>query len=102
MSTKRKWTKEEEELLVKTVKANFHNLAEAFRKVSEQTGRSKDAVCHHWYYKTRLNSTCFIAISKDNKMHNGKNYVPDCGHNTSPTTSNKTLWGKIKALLGYK
>jgi hypothetical protein len=102
MSTKRKWTKEEEELLVKTVKANFHNLTSAFEEVANSTGRSKKAVRLHWYNKTRLTSTCFVAVSQDTKMRNSKNYVPNCGHTKTPSTSNKTLWEKLKALLEWK
>lgn len=41
-------------------------------------------------------------ISQGKEFKNGKNYVPDCGHINPPTTSNKTLWEKLKALLGWK
>lgn len=98
----KKWTKEEEELLVKTVKANFHNLAEAFREVASQTGRSEKAVTLHWYRKTRLSATCFVAVSQESKMNNSKNYVPECGHTKTPSASNKPIWEKIKSLLGWR
>lgn len=98
----KKWTKEEEEFLVKTVKANFHNLSKAFREVASLIGRSEYAVALHWYRKTRLSATCFVAVSQRSKMSNGKNYVPECGHVNSPTSSNKSLWERIKRLLKLK
>lgn len=98
----KKWTKEEEELLVKTVKANFHNLSKAFREVANQIGRSEYAVTLHWYRKTRLSATCFVAVSQESKIPNGKNYVPECGHTKTPNTSTKSLWERIKKLLKLK
>lgn len=102
MSTRRKWTKEEEEILVQAVKANPHNLCKAFREAAERLHRTKSAVKIQWYTKTRVNSFCFVTVSQDKEFKNGKNYVPDCGHINSPAPSNKTLWEKLKALLGWK
>lgn len=98
----KKWTKEEEEFLVKTVKANFHNLSKAFREVASLIGRSEWAVAHRWYRKTRFSATCFVAVSQESKMNNSKNYVPECGHTKTPGTSNKTLWERIKRILKLK
>lgn len=39
MTTRKRWTKEEEEILVQAVKANPHNLSKAFREVAEKLGR---------------------------------------------------------------
>jgi hypothetical protein len=102
MSTRRKWTKEEEVILVQAVKANPHNLSKAFREVAEKLDRTDRAVSHQWYNKTRINSVCFITVSQNKKLKNGKNYVPNCRHNNPPTTSNKTLWEKLKTLLKWK
>lgn len=102
MSTKKRWTKEEEEILVQAVKANPHNLSKAFREVAEKLGRTETAVNIQWYTKIRSRSICFVTVSQDKKFKNGKNYVPECGHINSPTPSNKTLWEKLKALLEWK
>lgn len=102
MTTKKKWTKEEEEILVQAVKANPHNLSKAFREVAEKLGKTESAVSKQWYNNTRVNSVCFVIVSQGKKFKNGKNYVPNCGHVKSPTSSNKTLWKKLKALLGWK
>lgn len=102
MSTKKRWTKEEEKILVQAVKANPHNLSKAFREVAEKLGRTERAISGQWYTKTRVNSLCFVTVSQGKEFKNGKNYVPDCGHVNSPTPSSKTLWEKLKVLLGWK
>lgn len=102
MITRKRWTKEEEEILVQAVKANPHNLSKAFREVAAQLDRTEAAVSRQWYTKTRLNSICFVTVSQGTEFKNGKNYVPMSGHTNTPSASNKTLWGKLKALLGWK
>lgn len=102
MNTKKKWTKEEEEILVQAVKANPHNLSKTFREVAKKLGRTEVAVNLQWYTKIRSRSICFVTVSQGKKFKNGKNYVPECGHINSPTPSNKTLWEKLKALLEWK
>lgn len=56
--TNRKWTEEEEELLLRQVRAFPQNLKKCFLIVSEITDRSPKAVTAHWYTvtskKTRL------------------------------------------------
>jgi aspartyl aminopeptidase len=102
MKRKNGWTKEEEEILVQAIKANPQNLREAFREVAIKLDRSVDAVKQRWYTKTRLTSVCFITVSQETKFKNGKHFVPNSGHVNSPDTSNKPLWARIKALLGWK
>ena len=97
MSTKRRWTKEEKEILVQAVKANPHNLYKAFRQVSVELDRSFRAVAHQWYRKVRHSSKCFITISSKKQMINGKNYKS--GNSNSPVATIKTLWKKLKDLL---
>lgn len=102
MSIKRKWTKREEEILVQAVKANPHNLSRAFRIAAIKLDRTAGAVKIQWYTKTRTNSFCFVTISQDKEFKNGKNYVPMSRHTKTPNVSNKTLWEKLKALLGWR
>ena len=102
MSTKKRWTEEEEKIKVKAMKANQHKITKTFRKVAKKLGRTEAAVSIQWYTKTRNSSVCFVTISQGKKFKNGKNYVPNCKHINSPTPSNKTLWEKLKALLEWK
>lgn len=97
MTTRKRWTKEEEEILVQAVKANPHNLAEAFRKVAKEIGRTTQTVHHRWYAKMRHTSKCFITISSEKQMINGKNYTSR--NSSSPVTTIKTLWEKLKNLI---
>ena len=99
MTTKKRWTKEEEEILVQAVKANPHNLEEAFRKVAKQTGRTAKAIHHRWYRKMKHNSRCFITISSEKQMINGKNYTSR--NSSSPVTTIKILWEKLKNLINH-
>lgn len=102
MTTKKKWTKEEENILSQAVKANPQNLCKAFKEAAEKLDRTEGAIKLRWYTKTKHNSICFITISQEKKIKNGKTYNPDSKHINSPTSSNKTLWVKLKALLGWK
>lgn len=101
MSTKRKWTKEEEEILVQAVKANPHNLSKVFREVAEQLGRTEGSVGIRWYGKLKKDSLCFVTISSNNQLKNGKNYDAELGHTNTPTKTSKTLWEKIKTLFNW-
>ena len=54
MSTvKRRWTKEEEEILVQAVKANPNNLQKVFREVSYVIGRAASSVSSRYYLKLK-------------------------------------------------
>lgn len=101
MSTKKRWTKEEEEILVQAVKANPHNLAKTFREVAEQLGRTEGSVEFRWYDKLKKASLCFVTISSNNQLRNGKNYDSELGHTNTPTKTSKTLWEKIKTLFNW-
>ena len=100
MTVKKRWTKEEEEILVQAVKANPHNLEEAFRQVSKEVNRTVEAIRNKWYRKMKHTSKCFITISSEKQMINGKNYTS--GNSSSPVTTIKALWEKLKTLLGQK
>ena len=99
MSTKRRWTKEEEEILVQAVKANPHNLAKAFKEAAEKIGRTEESVKFRWYDKVKKASLCFVTISPNKQLKNGKNYNSELGHTNTPTKTSKTLWERIKTLF---
>lgn len=46
---RKKWTKQEDDILRRHVRAFPHNLSKCFLTVSEQTGRTPAAVASHWY-----------------------------------------------------
>ena len=49
MANNKKWTKEEEEILVQAIQANPHNISEALRTASATMNRSFKACQFHWY-----------------------------------------------------
>ena len=102
MSTRKRWTNEEDEMLVQAIKANPHNLHVAFNLVAVKTGRTKDTVRIRWYEVVRHKSYCFLTISRDKKMYNSKTYSPESGHTKAPKETSISLWRRIKVALGWK
>ena len=94
----KKWTKEEDEILFRHVKARPQNLHKCFIIVSELTGRTPTAVQARWYGKVSkiLGNTCFFTASPNHISPNRKN--------GEGVASNAGIWRKlmnvIKSLIG--
>lgn len=79
MSRGRKWTKEDEEILVQAIKANPYNITDACRSVSYQLDRSIRACYMHWYlvlspkHNTAKTGVSFIAVTTNSCYINRKN-----------------------------
>lgn len=73
--TIRKWTIEEDELLLRHVRAFPQNLSKCFLMVSESIGRSQTAVSAHWYSSVskRPDVLCFFTASPKHVSRNRKN-----------------------------
>lgn len=71
----RRWSHEEDQILLRHIEAFPHNLARCFMTVSEQTGRSKAAVASHWYTKLSKDPQVLLyaTISKHHVAKNRKN-----------------------------
>lgn len=99
-----KWTKEEDEILVQAIKANPHNKQEAFRKASEEIGRSAKCCSNRWYQalsnpEHKAYVGCIVTmISRASNLDN-RTINRDYTHITSKKTK-KNLWAKVKALFG--
>ncbi len=104
MVTKKRWTKEEEEILVQAITANPHNITEACRYASTQLeGRTHSACVFHWYKAlapaknpTKVGIT-FIAVGPKTVYKNRKN-----SGNAFVKPERNTLWTKIKKFIGLK
>lgn len=100
MATRRRWTKEEDEILVQ---ANPHNIMDAFRYTSAKLGRTEGACRVHWYQTIAPASNptkCgieFMAIGPKTVYKNRKN-----SGNTFVKPEKNTLWMKIKKFIGLK
>lgn len=71
----RKWTREEERILINQVRVFPHNLKKCFCIVSEQVGRTPGAVANHWYTHTskQPENLCFFTASQRHVSKNRKN-----------------------------
>lgn len=70
MIKRRKWTTEEERVLIDQITRNANNLREAFRKTARLIDRTEAACMYHWYgvmSKKSTASSCFMTIRSDNK-----------------------------------
>lgn len=100
MANNKKWTKEEEEILVQAIQANPHNISEALRTASATINRSFNACQFHWYAvlspKNKPNKIgiSFISVGPNTIYKNRKN------SGTSTIQPEKsTIWSRIKRLL---
>ena len=93
MATKRRWTNEEEQVLIDQVRQNPGNLQRAFRITSEITGRGIQAIGFRWYHKVRHSETVFMTIGANNMSVNSK--ISD---NSQPVRL--PIWRRILRLLG--
>lgn len=102
MAERKKWTKEEDNILVQAIKANPHNKAEAFRVASKKLNRNAKSCSNRWYNtlsnpESENYAGCmFTLIGHSSRLDNRTMAT----HNVQPIKTNKSLWGKIKELLG--
>lgn len=72
--TFRKWTEEEDRILLQQVKASPQNLSRCFIAVSQAIGRSPEAVSAHWYTSlSKRADVCFFTASARHLSKNRKN-----------------------------
>lgn len=89
----RKWTEEEDAMLLRQVSTFPQNLTRCFAIVSEMTGRSKAAVSNHWYtvVSKKPDSTCFFTASSKHVSRNRKN-----GKGVESTTN---IWQRLLQVI---
>lgn len=92
-SNYRKWTTEEDEVLIRKVKEHPQNLTRCFISVSLSIDRTPSAVAYHWYavVSKRPNSTCFFTASPKHISRNRKN--------SNGTACNRNIWQRLLALI---
>ena len=93
MTSKRRWTNEEEQVLIDQVRINPSNLSRAFRNASNITGRSPHSCEQRWYGKVRYSEAVFMTIGANAMSVNSKN-----SDNTQPVSV--PIWRRILNLLG--
>lgn len=105
MATRRRWTEEEEDILVQAVQANPHNLSDCFRLVASRLNRTEKSVTLHWYMSLNVSrnprvGTLFMTISNDSLYINRKNHFN--GVHVRPIEYNEEQWERIKELLNIQ
>lgn len=105
MATRRRWTEEEDNILVQAVQANPHNLSDCFRLVASRTDRTEAACSLRWYTVLNVSNnprvgTLFMTISNDSLYINRKNHFN--GVHARPINYNEEQWERIKELLNIQ
>ena len=93
VKTSKKWTEEEEQRLIRQVRAFPQNLNKCFLIVSEEIERTPAAVASHWYSVTskRPEVICFFTASAKHVAKNRKN--------GEGVPSNPSIWRRLLTVL---
>ena len=103
MTKKRKWTIEEERVLIYQITRSANNITEAFRRTSRLIDRTEAACMYHWYMvisKREDPSVCFVTIGQKTRNINRKVVHAKTTDNTEATTV--SWWKKVIKLLLHK
>lgn len=93
----KRWTKEEESILLKEIEKNPNNLKDAFTKTSEKINRSYKAVEYRWYgvLSKKTKTACFMVISPKTKVINKKTVRKK----SKKDTNTRSIWNSILRLF---
>lgn len=96
MSTLRRWTDDEEQVIISKVKANPNNLSKAFREASLEIDRNARSIKIHWYTKGRKKAAlkdrcgnCFLTYGGKSLNINRKNVHINTSDNTITISMDK-------------
>lgn len=89
----RRWTQQEDNRLLRQVKAFPQNLHKCFLIVAEETGRTEGAVANHWYtvVSKKPESLCFFTASPRHVSKNRKNGMGE--------ESNSSIWRRLLRII---
>lgn len=103
MAGNRRWTEEEDKILVQLVKEYPHNKKEAFRRASSKLDRPEKGCMKRWYYvlsnpeNPKYVGCAFTMLSRKTKFDNRTQYTE---HNvTAPEPMQESLWRRIGRFL---
>lgn len=89
----RRWTNEEDQRLLRQVRAFPQNLHKCFLIVSEEIGRTESAVSGRWYtvLSKKPESLCFFTASPKHVSKNRKNGMG--------VETNGNIWRRLMAVI---
>lgn len=102
MTTRRKWTEEEDRVLLSKIQENPGNLKQVFMETAEELGRNFPGVQSRWYKKLaprNLNNrtnTAFMTYSAERINCNRKNSYAGTQH---PSHVRRSKWRRILDIL---
>lgn len=103
MAGNRRWTEEEDKILVQLVKEYPHNKVTAFREAGIKLDRPEKGCRNRWYCALsnpehpKYVGCAFTMLSRKTKFDNRTQYTE---HNiTAPEPMPETLWNKIRRFL---
>nr|DAX67888.1 MAG TPA: MYB PROTO-ONCOGENE PROTEIN, TRANSCRIPTION REGULATION, MYB, C-MYB.58A [Crassvirales sp.] len=105
MTTRRRFTKEEDRLILSTVAKNPHNLSECFREVATKINRSPKCIANRWYhYLSKKDSndktnTIFVTVGKKSVNYNRKTAMENT---QQPEKQRSGIWKTIFKLFFSK
>ena len=105
MTTKRRFTKEEDSLILSTVAKNPHNLSECFREVAIKINRGPKSIASRWYhYLSKKDSndktnTIFVTVGKKSVNYNRKTAMENT---QQPEKQRSGIWKTIFKLFFSK
>lgn len=96
MSTHKRWTNDEDKVIISKVKANPNNLSKAFREASSEIDRSENCIRQHWYIKRCKKAalkdrcgSCFLTYGGKSLNINRKNVSINTSDNTITISMDK-------------
>lgn len=104
MKKRKRWTTEEDKILVQAIKANPHNKEKAFKTAAKKLDRDNHSCKYRWYYylsnpESKYYVGClFTLIGTRSRLDNRTNeskYI-------TPVKIKLSLWDRIKSLLSIK
>lgn len=105
MAKFKRWTNEEDTVLVQAIKANLHNRSQAFREAAAKLEDRDETSCSNRWYIVLGNpehkkyvGCMFTMVGAKSKLDNRTSSRE--GVHITPTKTKKGLWAKIKTLLG--
>lgn len=99
MSTIRRWTNDEEEVVIQEVAKNPNNLEEAFRRASRKLDRTQGAIHARWHITglRARSGICFATYGKNTINPNRKVVRANSTDNTGRVTN--CIWNRFINLL---
>lgn len=100
MSTFRRWTEDEEKVVISKIEANPNNLQRAFREASLEIGRTPATIGYRWYQGglRKRSGKLFITYGRKGTLNsNRKNVSSKTSDNTIRTRKSK--WRRILDIL---